>query len=133
MIEENKGGPSSRAHWAVPTGLAAVLASVLNSISANYPFIQDNRDTIALFIPPISILIGYFFSLASAKFFSLSSEEMRALSRLSKNEKMIAKELTKKNLSEKRKEELQIEIDNISRERTSLLKRNGGAEVLTSK
>lgn len=133
MIEESKGGPSGRVQWAVPTGLAAVLTAVLNSTANDYLFIQDNRDTIALFIPPISILIGYFFSLFSAKFFSLSYEEMRALSRLSKNEKMITKELTKKNLSEKRKEELQIEIDNISRERTSLLKCNGGVEVFASK
>lgn len=133
MIEENKGGPSGRVQWVVPTGVAAILAGMLNSTADNYLFIQDNRDTIALFIPPISILIGYFVSLLSAKFFSLSYEEMRALSRLSKNEKIITKELAKKNLSEQRKNELQIEIDNISRERTSLLKRNGGAEVLASK
>lgn len=130
MSDENKGNWAIRNQWAVPTGVSAILGSVMNSVVTNYPDLKSFHEFIIILIPPLSILIGRLTSWITAKYFSLSILETKALSRLKKNEKLITKELKKENLSPARKEELQAEIDDISRERTSLLKKNNGTVTI---
>lgn len=106
----NKKNNTGENSAVVATGIAGILSVLASSLDFNSQIMK----LINACIPPLSIFLSYVFAWLVAKFYPLSIEELRALSRLNAREKNIRKELKKGNNSKKVEEKLKQELDEIT-------------------
>lgn len=106
--------------WVKPAGTSAAIAAFLSFAASHFHFDENYMKLVNMVIPPLSLLLSYGFSWCTAKFYTFSIPEIRALSRLNAREKLIRSELKKEGISTKLKKELQNELDDIVRAKSQI-------------
>lgn len=106
--------------WLTPVATSAAFATFLSLIAGHFHLDEDHTKLVNTLIPPLSLLLSYGFSWLTAKFYTFSIAEIRALSRLKAREKLVRGELKKGGISTKLQKELQKELDDIVRAKSQI-------------
>lgn len=106
--------------WQNPALPAAGIAALLSSLASSLDFNSQMMKIINACIPPLSIFLSYVIAWVTAKFYTLSIEEQRVISRLTAREKRIRNELKNDDISPKLQKELKQELENIVRQKCQI-------------
>ena len=99
---------------------AAGIAALLSTLASSLDFDAQTMKLVNAFSPPLSIFLSYALVWITAKFYTFSILEQRALSRCNARENLIRNELKNSDISPKLKKELNKELDDIIRQKCQI-------------
>ncbi|MDU4299574.1 MAG: hypothetical protein E7I45_01150 [Eikenella corrodens] len=103
-----------------PFVLATGISGILSAAASTYPFDPETMKLINIAIPPGSFVLSYVLAWVTAKFYTLSVPEQRALSRLEARAKRIRKDLDSEDISFETQEKLKKELEAIFWEKSQI-------------
>lgn len=98
------------------TAIAALLGAIVKTLELDFQIME----IINLCIAPLSIIFSYAIEWLTAKFSSFSIVEIKSLSKLNARQKIIRKELKRKDISEEMQEKLHQHLDVITLEKCQI-------------